>query len=215
MPAIRVLIVDDQSLMRRGLRNLLDLEDGVEVIGEAADGVDALTAAEKDRPDVVLVDARMPRMDGVALIGQLARDHPDIASIMLTTFDEDELIFGALRAGARGYLLKDAAPEELVAAIEKAARGETTLAGTVATRVVAELRRTAAPPLADLTGLSLREAEVCRLVAAAATNREIAAQLFITEGTVKNHISSALRKLGLRDRTQLAVHLRSPNVTDQ
>nr|WP_246281762.1 response regulator transcription factor [Fodinicola acaciae] len=193
--------------MRRGLRNLLDLEDGVEVVGEAADGVEALAEANRLRPDVVLVDARMPRMDGVALIERLSRDHPDVASIMLTTFDEDELVFGALRAGARGYLLKDAAPEELVAAIEKAARGETPLAGTVATRVVAELRRTAPPPRdPDLAGLSLREAEVCRLVAAAATNGEIAAQLFITKGTVKNHISSALRKLGLRDRTQLAVY---------
>jgi DNA-binding NarL/FixJ family response regulator len=210
MKPIRVVIVDDQSLMRRGLRNLLDVEDTVEVVAEAADGVEALTVIKHCDPQVVLVDARMPRMNGIELIERLARYHPRVAAIMLTTFDEDEYVFGALRAGARGYLLKDAAPSDLVAAIEKASRGETTLAGTVATRVVAELRGSRMlATVGDLAALSLRETEVCRLVAAAATNREIAAQLFIAEGTVKNHISSALRKLQLRDRTQLAVFLRS------
>ncbi|MEU7862841.1 response regulator transcription factor [Nonomuraea sp. NPDC049141] len=198
---VRVLIVDDQVLMRQGLRKLLELEEGIEVVGEAADGLAALDLIPSARPDVALVDARMPRMDGIELIGRL-----DIPAIILTTFDDDDYIFGGLRAGARGYLLKDTPPDELVAAIRKAARGETVLGGVAAERVVAELRSAPAPPhLADQ--LSEREHEVAVLVGDGATNREIARRLFITEGTVKNHISSILRKLRLRDRTQLAIHI--------
>lgn len=204
MTAVRVLLVDDQVLMRSGLRKLLEIEDSIEVVAEAADGVEALRAVELHRPQVALVDARMPRMDGVELIGLLSRDHADVAAIVLTTFDEDEYVFGALRAGARGFLLKDVSPDELVAAIHKAASGETVLNGQVAARVVARLKKTEPEP--DPT-LSTREVEVARLVAAGASNREIAERLFITEGTVKNHVSSTLRKLGLRDRTQLALHV--------
>jgi DNA-binding NarL/FixJ family response regulator len=198
---VRVLIVDDQVLMRQGLRKLLELEEGIEVVGEAADGLAALDLLPSARPDVALVDARMPRMDGIELVGRL-----DIPAIILTTFDDDDYIFGGLRAGARGYLLKDTPPDELVAAIRKAARGETVLGGVAAERVVAELRSApATPDLADQ--LSEREHEVAVLVGDGATNREIARRLFITEGTVKNHISSILRKLRLRDRTQLAIHI--------
>ncbi|WP_433519983.1 response regulator [Nonomuraea sp. CA-143628] len=187
--------------MRQGLRKLLELEEGIEVVGEAADGLAALDLLPSARPDVALVDARMPRMDGIELIGRL-----DIPAIILTTFDDDDYIFGGLRAGARGYLLKDTPPDELVAAIRKAARGETVLGGVAAERVVAELRSApATPDLADQ--LSEREHEVAVLVGDGATNREIARRLFITEGTVKNHISSILRKLRLRDRTQLAIHI--------
>ncbi|MEV0352939.1 response regulator transcription factor [Nonomuraea sp. NPDC050680] len=187
--------------MRQGLRKLLELEEGIEVVGEAADGLAALDLLPSARPDVALVDARMPRMDGIELIGRL-----DIPAIILTTFDDDDYIFGGLRAGARGYLLKDTPPDELVAAIRKAARGETVLGGVAAERVVAELRNVPATPgLADQ--LSEREHEVAVLVGDGATNREIARRLFITEGTVKNHISSILRKLRLRDRTQLAIHI--------
>jgi DNA-binding NarL/FixJ family response regulator len=198
---VRVLIVDDQVLMREGLRKLLELEEGVEVVGEAADGVAALDLIPTARPDVALVDARMPRMDGIELISRI-----DVPSIILTTFDDDDYIFGGLRAGARGYLLKDTPPAELVAAIRKAARGEMVLGGVAAERVVAELRRTPAGPSA-LEELSEREHEVAALVGDGATNREIARRLFITEGTVKNHISSILRKLRLRDRTQLAIRV--------
>jgi DNA-binding NarL/FixJ family response regulator len=207
---IRVLLVDDQILMRRGLRKLLEVEDGIEVVGEAADGVEALLLVPETRPDVALVDARMPKMDGVELIGRLTEDHPRVAAIILTTFDDDEYIFGGLRAGARGYLLKDTPPEELVSAIEKASRDETVLGGQIAARVVSELRRRT--DLAERTSrpgdeiLSGREVEVARLVGAGATNREIAHCLYITEGTAKNHISKILRKLGLRDRTQLALY---------
>jgi DNA-binding NarL/FixJ family response regulator len=207
---IRVLLVDDQILMRRGLRKLLEVEDGIEVVGEAADGVEALLLVPETRPDVALVDARMPKMDGVELIGRLTEVHPRVAAIILTTFDDDEYIFGGLRAGARGYLLKDTPPEELVSAIEKASRDETVLGGQIAARVVSELRRRT--DLAERTSrpgdeiLSGREVEVARLVGAGATNREIAHCLYITEGTAKNHISKILRKLGLRDRTQLALY---------
>jgi DNA-binding NarL/FixJ family response regulator len=207
---IRVLLVDDQVLMRRGLRKLLEVEDGIEVVGEAADGVEALLLVPETRPDVALVDARMPKMDGVELIGRLTEEHPRVAAIVLTTFDVDEYIFGGLRAGARGYLLKDTPPEELVSGIEKASRDETVLGGQIASRVVSELRRTTEP--AERTShpgdevLSGREVEVAKLVGAGATNREIAHRLYITEGTAKNHISKILRKLGLRDRTQLALY---------
>ncbi|MFF5213146.1 response regulator [Streptosporangium sp. NPDC000396] len=212
MNAIRVLLVDDQILMRQGLRKLLEIEDGIEVVGEAADGVAALEAMPDCRPHVVLVDARMPRMDGVELIARLDAEYPQVATIVLSTFDEDEYVFGALRAGAHGYLLKDSSPEELVAAIRKANEGETVLDGPVAARLVAELRLSPQRQI-GFRGqelLSGRELDVARLVAVGATNREIAARLFITEGTVKNHVSSMLRKLGLRDRTQLALHLREP-----
>ncbi|GAA2216346.1 hypothetical protein GCM10009850_118150 [Nonomuraea monospora] len=157
---------------------------------------------------MALVDARMPRMDGVELITRLAAKHPAVAAIVLSTFDEDEYIFGALRGGAVGYLLKDCSPDELVAAVLRASRGETVLSSPVAARLVANLRRT--PARGAFSGedlLSGRELEVARMVAAGAANREIATRLHITEGTVKNHVSSVLRKLGLRDRTQLALRL--------
>ena len=207
---IRVLLVDDQVLMRRGLRKLLEVEDGIEVVGEAADGVEALRLIPETMPEVALVDARMPKMDGVELIRHLSQEHPRVAAIILTTFDDDEYIFGGLRAGARGYLLKDTPPEELVSAIEKASRDETVLGGQIAARVVSELRRRT--DLAERTSrpgdeiLSGREVEVARLVGAGATNREIAHCLYITEGTAKNHISKILKKLGFRDRTQLALY---------
>ncbi|MGW6503452.1 response regulator [Nonomuraea angiospora] len=218
MRAIKVLLVDDQELMRQGLRKMLEIEDGIEVAGEAADGEEALQVAAACRPDVALVDARMPRMDGVELISHLSARHPGVAAIVLSTFDEDDYIFGALRGGAVGYLLKDCTPEELVDSVRRAGRGETVLASPVAARLVAELRRTPpapAPPTGpamsrDRGRLSAREAQVAMLIAAGASNREIAARLRITEGTVKNHVSSLLRKYGLRDRTRLALHLQNP-----
>ncbi|MEV4010286.1 response regulator transcription factor [Nonomuraea angiospora] len=215
MRAIRVLLVDDQELMRQGLRKMLEIEDGIEVAGEAADGEEALLVTAACHPDVALVDARMPRMNGVELISHLSARHPGVAAIVLSTFDEDDYIFGALRGGAVGYLLKDCTPEELVDSVRRAGRGETVLASPVAARLVAELRRTppAPPPPTvprDRERLSAREAQVAALIAAGASNREIAARLRITEGTVKNHVSSLLRKYALRDRTRLALHLKDP-----
>ncbi|MEV4896544.1 response regulator transcription factor [Nonomuraea sp. NPDC055795] len=213
---IRVLIVDDHELIRRGLRKLLDIEDDIEVVGEAGDGLQALAALAvlpRHRPDVVLVDARMPTMDGVQLIIRLAEEHPEVAALVLSTFEEDEYIFGALRAGARGYLLKDCSPEDLVGAIRKTYQGETVLGGPVATRLVAELGLGGRgdPVVHGHDKLSGREREVARMIAAGASNREIAAALRLSKGTVKNHVSSMLRKLGVRDRTRLALYLSDPS----
>ncbi|MFI5841583.1 response regulator [Catenuloplanes sp. NPDC051500] len=200
---IRVVLVDDQDLMRRGLSRLLELEPGIEVVGEAASGAAALDVFARVAADVALVDARMPGMAGVELIARLVTDFPEVHAVLLTTFDEDEFVFGSLRAGARGFLLKDASPETLVAAIRSAARGGTVIDAQVAGRVVARLDTAPRDPSPAV--LSAREEEVARLVATGASNQEIARALFLTEGTVKNHVSAALRKLSLRDRTQLAL----------
>lgn len=202
---IRVVLVDDQDLMRRGLQRLLELEPDVEVVGEAASGAAALLLFERLEADVALIDARMPGMTGVELIARLTRERPALATLLLTTFDEDEFVFGSLRAGARGFLLKDASPEALVAAIRSAAHGGTVIDGQVASRVLARVDHPADAPAPALATLSAREDEVARLVATGASNQEIARELFLTEGTVKNHVSAALRKWGLRDRTQLAL----------
>lgn len=205
---VRVLIVDDQEIVRQGLLAILELDDRVEVVGEAADGFEALEKVPLLRPEVALVDVRMPRMDGVELVGRLSEDHPSVAALVLTTFEDDEYVFGGLRAGAKGYLLKDTPSEELVAAIEKLRRGETVLGGAVAGRVVQELRRLPEPageadPPEVLSG---REIEVLKLVGSGASNREISRQLYITEGTTKNHVSKILRKLGFKDRIQAALY---------
>ncbi|WP_150240532.1 response regulator [Nocardiopsis quinghaiensis] len=213
MTAVSVLIVDDQVLLRQGLRKLLEVEEGIDVVGDAADGIEALEflSAADPAPDVALVDARMPRMDGVELIARMREEYPRVPAVVLTTFDDDDLVFGGLRAGARGYLLKDVPPDELVSAIRRVARGETVLGGPAAERLVAALGTEPGPaPVRSpspgaASPLSEREEEVARLVGTGATNREIARALFITEGTAKNHVTSILRKLGLRDRTRLAL----------
>ncbi|WP_304452176.1 response regulator transcription factor [Nocardiopsis sp. YSL2] len=220
-PPIRVLIVDDQVLMREGLRKLLEIEPGIEVVGAAVDGAEALallTSPEGAAVDLVLADARMPVMDGVTMIERLREDRPELPVVVLTTFDEDELVLGALRAGAKGYLLKDTMPEHLADAVRRAARGEFVL-GSSATEslvgvllkapgdVVAEAERedggSAAGPGEGV--LSQREEEAARLVGDGASNREIARSLFISEGTARNHVTNILRKLNLRDRTRLAL----------
>jgi DNA-binding NarL/FixJ family response regulator len=210
--AIRVLLVDDQILMREGLRKLLEIEPGIEVAATAGGGEEALGwlagVPDGERPRVALVDARMPGMDGVELVARMSAEFPEVAPVILSTFDDDDYIFGGLRAGAKGYLLKDIPPDELVSAIKRAARGETVLGGAASERLVGLLREAPAPAAAGQEppgGLSEREHEIALLIGSGAANREIARRLHITEGTVKNHISSCLRKLGLRDRTQLAV----------
>ena len=204
---IRILLVDDQSLFREGLRTLLSTQTDLEVVGEAANGAQAVLTAQTSKPDVVLMDLRMPVLDGVAATRQMRTVLSSAQVIILTTFDDDELVFDGLRAGALGYLLKDTPLDTLVEAIHAAARGESFLQPSIAAKVVAEFARMSAPPKkAELAEpLSERELEILKKVCAGASNKEIGAALFITEGTVKNHLSNILGKLGVRDRTQAAM----------
>ena len=208
---IRLLLVDDQALFREGLRTLLSLHEDLQVVGEAGNGLEALAAADALRPDVVLMDLRMPVLDGVAATRRLLAAHPTTRVIVVTTFDDDELVFDGLRAGAVGYLLKDVSSDKLVEAIRAAARGESFLQPSIAAKVLAEfnrLERSAAPPPPLAEPLSERELEILRLLAAGDSNKEIAAALFIAEGTVKNHVTNILGKLDARDRTQAALRAR-------
>ena len=208
---IRILLADDQSLFREALRMLISAQPDLEVVGEAANGEEAIKLADSFRPNVVLMDLQMPVMNGVAATRQLHSTQPDCHVIALTTFDGDEYIFDCLRAGAVGYLLKDAPSENLFAAIRAAARGESFLQPSVTTRVLAEFTRLSDPSPSSATlvePLSDREHEILRLIARGSTNREIAESLFITEGTVKNHVTNILSKLDVRDRTQAALKAR-------
>jgi len=206
---IRVLLVDDQPLFREGVHTLLSLQPDLEVVGEAGNGEEALRLAARLRPDVILMDLQMPVLDGVEATRRLRLTQPDCRVIALTTFDDDEYVFEGLRAGAIGYLLKDTPSVKLLEAIRAAARGESFLQPSIAAKVVAEFSRLAdqAPtrpqPLAE--PLSERENDILRLVVTGASNKEIAAVLVITEGTVKNHLTNILAKLGVRDRTQAAL----------
>ncbi|XVV15821.1 response regulator [Actinoplanes sp. CA-131856] len=203
----RVLIVDDQALFREALAVLLGVVDDLEVAGEAGNGDEALAQVARVRPDVVLMDLRMPVLDGIEATRRIRSAHPATQVIALTTFDDDADVFAALRAGAVGYLLKDVSSERLVEAVRAAHRGESVLQPSVAAKVVARFARTPAPPpLAD--PLSDRETEVLRLLADGRSNREIAAALFLAEGTVKNHVTNVLGKIGARDRTQAALRAR-------
>jgi DNA-binding NarL/FixJ family response regulator len=215
--SIRVLLVDDQALFREGLCTLLSLHEDIEVVGEAGDGQEALDAAAALRPDVILMDLRMPVLDGVAATRRLKEIGHPARVIVLTTFDDDETVFDGLRAGAVGYLLKDVSSEKLVEAIRAAARGESFLQPSIAAKVLAEFARleeraAAPPPPALVEPLSDRELEILRLVAAGDSNKEIAAMLYITEGTVKNHVTNILGKLGVRDRTQAALMAREMGI---
>jgi DNA-binding NarL/FixJ family response regulator len=203
---IRVLLADDQSLVRAGFRMILKAEPGIEVVGEAGDGAEAVARARELAPDVVLMDIRMPVLDGIEATRQVVRDETSPRVLVLTTFDLDEYVYGALRAGASGFLLKDAPEEQLVSAIRVIATGGSLFAPSVTRRLIEEFsRRTTPTPPPQLDELTARELEVLRLVARGLTNGEIAATLVVSEHTVKTHVAHLLRKLGLRDRTQAVI----------
>jgi DNA-binding NarL/FixJ family response regulator len=210
---VRVLLVDDQALFREALATLLEVRDEIEVLGEAADGAAALQQAAVLRPDVVLMDLHMPVLDGIAATRRLRVEQPEVRVLALTTFDDDEDVFAALRAGAVGYLLKDVASDRLVEALLAAARGESVLQPSVAARVVARFAAmpddTAPRPQPLVVPLSDRELDVLRLLGDGRSNREIATAMFLAEGTVKNHVTNVLAKLGARDRTQAALRGRA------
>jgi len=213
-PTVRVLVVDDQRLMRDGIASLLRIQENIEVVGQAANGLEALEQANLLLPDVILMDVRMPKMDGVTATAKLRGLLPTCKILMLTTFDDEEYVLEALKAGASGYLLKDIPVQDLAQAVQAVHKGIYQLDPGVASKLLANLagtnKRPDPPPLlGDITG---REREVLRLVAQGATNREIAEKLVISEGTVKNHISNILGRLGLRDRTQAAIFARENNL---
>jgi DNA-binding NarL/FixJ family response regulator len=209
---VRVLLADDQALFREALATLLGARPEVTVVGEAADGAEALIRAAELRPDVVLMDLRMPVLDGIAATRRLRVEQPGVRVLALTTFDDDEEVFAALRAGAVGYLLKDVSSARLVEALLAAVRGESVLQPSVAAKVIARFAALpdapAARPQPLVVPLSDRELAVLRLLAEGSSNREIAAALFLAEGTVKNHVTNVLAKLGARDRTQAALRAR-------
>lgn len=222
-PSIRVLVVDDQPLIRRGLAVMLATEPGIEVVGQAADGEEAIQATRRERPDVVLMDLHMPRLGGIAATRSITAELPGTQVVVLTTFDTDEMVFEAIRAGAQAYLLKDAHESDVLDTIRAVHRGESRLAPNIARKVMEEFRRLpvgavgalAAGPdrmpaekddeTASLDALTAREEGILALIAEGKSNREIAKTVFLAEGTVKNYVSRIMEKLHARTRTELAV----------
>jgi RNA polymerase sigma factor (sigma-70 family) len=207
-PSVRVLLVDDDELMRAGLRAVLSSDESIRVVGEASSGRAAISAVRAYRPDVVLMDVRMPDLDGVSATREVLATSPDVKVVILTTFEQDDYIFGALNAGASGFLLKRTRPEELLAAIHAVAAGDSLLSPSVTRTVIERMARQPVPSLVtgeQLEELTAREREVLELVARGLSNREIAEALVIEESTVKTHVKRILMKLGLRDRIQAVI----------
>ena len=201
---IRILLVDDQSIVREGLASLLETQPDLEIVGEAENGKIAIERSLKLKPDVILMDVRMPVMDGVAAIRVLSQQAPKIKILVLTTFDDDEYVTQAIAYGAKGYLLKDTPSVELAQAIRTINQGYTQLAPGLLEKAITSERNSTTIP-SELAQLTSRETEVLQLIAKGYNNKEIAAELYITERTVKNHVNSILRRLNLRDRTQAAI----------
>jgi DNA-binding NarL/FixJ family response regulator len=207
-PRVRVLVVDDDALMRAGLRGILSNDQAIEVVGEAVDGRDAIYRTRLLRPDVVLMDVRMPDLDGISATRKLLDAFPETRVVILTTFEQDDYIFGALRAGASGFLLKRTRPEELVAAVHTIAAGDSLLSPSVTSRVIERMAQQPGPDAshdARLDELTPRERDVLELLARGLSNAEIAAGLRIEESTVKTHVKRLLAKLRVRDRVQAAI----------
>jgi NarL family two-component system response regulator LiaR len=202
---IRILIADDHAVVREGLRALIDTEPGMELLGEAADGVEAVAKFRSLHPDVTLLDLLMPHMGGLEAIDRIKQEDPDARILVLTSFDEDERVFQAVKSGALGYLLKDTAPHELLRAIREVHRGEPSMQALIAHKVMRELQRTSTLPPTE-EPLTPREVEVLKLVAQGLSNQEIADQLIVSERTVRTHVSNILGKLYLANRTQAALY---------
>lgn len=205
---LKTLIVDDQVLVRAGFRKLLEAEPGIEVVGEASDGREAIDQARRLHPDVILMDIRMPEMDGLAATKQIASELPDCNVLILTTYDLDEYVFEALKVGASGFLLKDSPPEQLLAGVRSVARGDALLAPSITRRLIEEFAER--PQVDDeyasrISSLTQRETEVLKLIAQGLSNAEIAGALFLGEATVKSHVTNILMKLQVRDRVQAVV----------
>jgi DNA-binding NarL/FixJ family response regulator len=203
---IGVLLVDDQMMIRAGLRMVLESESDIAVVAEASNGAEAVRVGKRERPDVVLMDVRMPEMDGIEATRRLLEAAPETKVIVVTTFDIDDYVYGALRAGASGFLLKDAPPDDLIAAIRVVAGGDALIAPSVTKRLIAEFaERREEQPVQGLDDLTDRETEVLALIARGMSNAEIAQELYVSETTVKTHVSHILTKLNLRDRVQAVV----------
>jgi len=202
---IRILIADDHAIVREGLRALLATEPDLQLVGEANDGLQAVSKVRELRPDVILIDMLMPRMDGLEAILEIRKDWPEAKIIVLTSFSDDERVFSAIRSGALGYLLKESSPQDLLQAIHSVARGEGFLSPTIASKVMRELNQPPKlPPTKD--PLTEREVEILQLVAQGLTNDEIAEKLVVSERTVRTHVSNILAKLQLANRTQAALY---------
>ena len=210
---IHILITDDHAIVRKGLRTLVESEPGMEVVGEAADGVEAVFKARSLNPDVILMDMMMPRMDGLEAINEIIRENPEARILVITSFAEDDKIFPAIKAGALGYLLKDSTPEQLIQAIYAVYNGESSLHPSIALKVIRELNRPSELPPTE-EPLTTREVEVLKLVARGLTNQEIAEILVISERTVGNHIGNILNKLHLANRTQAALYALREGLVD-
>ena len=204
----RVLIADDDDLMRAGLVELLTADDDIQVVGQASTGREAVERARRVAPDVVLMDIRMPDIDGISATRELSRARPDAKDLIVTTFEQDDYVFGALRAGASGFVTKRTRPEELIAAVHSIAAGDSLLSPSVTRRVIDRMAQQPTPEVADQTrldALTPREREVLQLVARGLSNREIAAALFVEESTIRTHVKRILMKLDLRDRVQAVI----------
>jgi len=212
---IRVLIVDDHQIVRQGLRNFLELNEDIAVIGEAADGIGALESATELKPDVILMDLVMPRMDGITATMEIKKKNPEVMVIALTSFTEDDKVIPAIQAGACSYLLKDVSPDDLVEAIRAAAKGETRLHPDVTRKLMQQVSKPTPAQKGSLPAeITDRELDVIRLVAQGKSNQEIASELVISEKTVKTHMSNIFSKLELVDRTQLAIYAIKNNLVN-